>query len=58
MKIVALILLIIGGCISYGAKKILPKVLKKDEISDEEVGVTKLIGFGIVLIAAIIVFIF
>lgn len=57
IKILALILVIIGGCISYGAKKILPIVLKKEEITDGEIITTKFIGLLIVILAAIIVFI-
>lgn len=58
MKIIALLLVIIGAAVAYGAKKVLRLVLKKDEFTDEEVGITKIIGFIIVLIAAIFIFIF
>ena len=56
MKILALILLLIGGSISYGAKKILPFVLRKKEITDSQIIAAKFVGLAFIIAAAVIVF--
>lgn len=56
MKVLAFILLVIGAFISYGAKKIVEDVMKKDDTDKKYTGMVKLIGFVLVLIGAIIIF--
>ncbi len=55
MKILVILLLFIGAFISYGSKKIACKILQnKREPNDADTVYIKLIGFLIVLVAAII----
>ena len=56
MKIFALILLLIGAFVTYGANFVLEKILKK-ESGEKEVAVTKLVGLLIALAGAIIIFV-
>lgn len=56
MKILAFVLLVIGAIISYGAKKIVEDVIKKDDTDKKYTGMVKLAGFVLVLIGAIIIF--
>lgn len=56
MKVLAFILLVIGAFISYGAKKIVEDVIKKDDTDKKYTGMVKLTGFVLVLIGAIIIF--
>lgn len=56
MKILAFVLLVIGAVISYGAKKIVEDVIKKDDTDKRYTGMVKLAGFVLVLIGAIIIF--
>lgn len=56
MKILAFILVAVGAVISYGAKKIVEDVIKKDDTDKKYTGMVKLTGFVLVLIGAIIVF--
>jgi len=56
MKILAFVLLVIGAVISYGAKKIVEDVIKKDDTDKKYTGMVKLAGFVLVLIGAIIIF--
>ena len=56
MKILAFVLLVIGAVISYGAKKIVEDVIKKDDTDKKYTGMVKLAGCVLVLIGAIIIF--
>lgn len=56
MKILAFVLLVIGAIISYGAKKTVEDVIKKDDTDKKYTGMVKLAGFVLVLIGAIIIF--
>ena len=56
MKILAFVLLVIGAVASYGAKKIVEDVIKKDDTDKKYTGMVKLAGFVLVLIGAIIIF--
>lgn len=56
MKILAFVLLVIGAVVSYGAKKIVEDVIKKDDTDKKYTGMVKLAGFVLVLIGAIIIF--
>ena len=56
MKILAFVLLVIGAVISYGAKKIVEDVIKKDDTDKKYTGMVKLAGVVLVLIGAIIIF--
>jgi len=56
MRIIALILLAVGACISYGAKPILDK-FSKQEYGEKEVAVLKTVGLFTALAGAIIIFV-
>lgn len=56
MKIIAIVLVLIGAFVSYGAKYINEKFLKLDDAENKNTGIIKLVGFIIVLIGAILVF--
>jgi len=56
MRIIALILLAVGACISYGAKPILDK-FSKQEYGEKEVAVLKSVGLFTALAGAIIIFV-
>ncbi|MBE7038661.1 MAG: hypothetical protein E7404_07165 [Ruminococcaceae bacterium] len=56
MKIIAVILVLLGAFVSYGAKMISEKILKLSDADDKYVNIIKLVGFIIVLIGAILVF--
>ncbi len=56
MKTLAIVLLVLGACISYGAKLIVPKILSgKREANDADYVYVKLAGFALVLAAAVII---
>lgn len=55
MKVLVVLLLLIGAITSYGSKKIASKILQgKREPNEADTVYIKLIGFSIVLVAAII----
>ena len=55
MKVLTILLLIVGAILSYGSKKITSKILQgKREPNDADIVYVKLIGYAIVLVAAII----
>ncbi len=55
MKVLTILLLIVGAILSYGSKKIASKILQgKREPNDADIVYVKLIGYAIVLVAAII----
>ena len=55
MKVLVVILLIIGAVISYGSKRIASKILQgKREPNDADNIYVKLVGYVLVLVAAII----
>ncbi len=56
MKILAFLLIVLGASLNYGAKKIVERVIKKDDSDKKYTGMVKLAGFALVLIGAIIVF--
>lgn len=55
MKILALVLLVIGAVMAYGAKPILDKFYKK-EFCEKEIGILKSVGLIVALAGAIIIF--
>lgn len=55
MKTLALVLLILGACVSYGSKLIVSKMLRgKREANDADYVYVKLAGFALVLAAVVI----
>ena len=56
MKIFALVLLLLGAFITYGANFVLEKILKK-ESGEKEVATVKTCGLLIALAGAIIIFV-
>ncbi len=57
MKIPGLIVIILGGILSYGAKKWIQLVRKTDDVSEQEVLNTKLVGLLLAALGLILVFI-
>ncbi|MBR2404723.1 MAG: hypothetical protein IKA95_03600 [Clostridia bacterium] len=56
MKILALVLLVLGACMSYASRLIVPKMLRgKREANDADYVYVKLAGFALVLAAAVII---
>ncbi|MBR5504953.1 MAG: hypothetical protein IKV73_01400 [Clostridia bacterium] len=56
MKTLALVLLVLGACVSYGSKLIVSKMLRdKREANDADYVYVKLAGFALVLSAALII---
>ena len=59
MKYIALILVLIGAVLAYGAKKIADKLIaEKRDVTENDIIKIKLLGLGFVLIAAVITFLF
>ncbi len=58
MKIFALILVIVGAFITYGAKYITQNIIKKDDANNKYTATIKVIGYIIALIGAILIFVF
>lgn len=56
MKILAFIFVLIGAIISYGAKYIVEKILKKTDADGKYISIIKVLGFILVLIGAVLVF--
>ena len=55
MKILALVLLVLGACMSYASRLIVSKMLRgKREANDADYVYVKLAGFALVLAAAVI----
>lgn len=56
MKTLALVLFVLGACVSYGSNFIVPKLLRdKREANDADYVYVKLAGFALVLAAVVII---